>query len=222
MHTTENTSPVIRVVIADDHTIMRLGMTALLEQETGIEVVACVTNGEEACQTVMELKPDVVVMDMIMPKMGGLEATRAITNTGETSVLALSAGMERRQVVEVLEAGAMGYVVKGAGFEELVEGIRTVARNEVFLSSQVQKMILDDFLKSVPDEHAQGYDILTSRECEIVQLLAQGKCTKEIAFYYNISAKTVENHRQNIMKKLNFNSLADLTRYAIREGLISA
>jgi DNA-binding NarL/FixJ family response regulator len=130
--------------------------------------------------------------------------------------------MERRQVVEVLEAGAMGYVVKGAGFEELVEGIRTVARNEVFLSSQVQKMILDDFLKSVPDEHAQGYDVLTSRECEIVQLLAQGKCTKEIAFYYNISAKTVENHRQNIMKKLNFNSLADLTRYAIREGLISA
>ncbi len=211
----------IRVVIADDHAIMRQGVAALLSREDDIEVVATVPDGEEACRAAQEFKPDVVVLDVMMPRMGGIEATRIITRTGGSAVLALSMGTERRHVVEILGAGAKGYVVKDVGVDELVRGIRAVARKETFLSSHVQKMLLDDFLARVPEEHAQGYDVLTAREREIVRMLALGECTKEIAYTFKISIKTVENHRQSIMKKLNFNSLADLTRYAIREGIIS-
>jgi len=222
MSSTHSSASPIRVVIADDHTILRQGLAALLAQEEGIEVVACVSDGIEACQAARRHKPDVVVLDVMMPNMGGIEATRAITGSGDSSVIALSMGIERRHIVEMLAAGAKGYVIKDADISELVQGIRSVSRKESFLSSHIQRMLLNEFLERVPDEHAQGYDILTNRECEILRMLACGACTKEIAFSLNISVKTVENHRQSIMKKLNFKSLADLTRYSIREGLTSA
>ena len=210
----------IRIILADDHLIVRDGMRYLLEKETGMVVVAMADNGRMALQLCRELHPDVVVMDIAMPEMNGIEATRRLTaEMPGTGVLILSMHSARRYIVEALAAGAKGYLPKECASEELVRGIRTVAANETYLSPQVAGLIVKDYMKRLSETHAPPLAFLSSREREILQLVAEGKNTKEIALIIGVSGKTVETHRQQIMKKLNLRSVAELTRYAIREGL---
>ena len=211
---------VISILLADDHMIVREGMRSLLEKETDMEIVAVADNGRMALQLARELRPDVVVMDIAMPEMNGIEATRRLL--GEKPgirVLILSMHSARRFVVESLAAGAKGYLLKDCASEELVRGIRTVAADETYLSPKVADIIVRDYMKRLPESQKPDLAILSSREGEVLQLIAEGLNTKEIAFTLGVSAKTVETHRQQIMKKLNLYSIAELTRYAIREGL---
>ena len=210
----------IRVLLADDHNIVREGLRSLLEKDPEIEVVAMADNGRTAVQLAGELKPDVAVLDIAMPEMNGIEATRRITRDDpEIKVLALSMHSARRFVTEALSAGAKGYLLKDCAAEELVRAIRTVAANETYLSPKVAGLIVKDYLKHSPESTLSDESCLTNREREILQLIAEGESTKEIAFKIGVSIKTVETHRQQIMKKLNLHSVAELTRYAIREGL---
>lgn len=167
-----------------------------------------------------ELRPHVVVMDISMPVMNGIDATRAIVRElPETSVLALSMESDRRFVIEVLRAGAKGYVLKDCTFEELVTGVRTVAADDTYLGPRISRLIVKDYLQRIPDDAAATHETLSVREREILQKIADGMNAKEIAFAFDVSVKTVENQRQSIMKKLNLYSIAKLTKYAIREGL---
>jgi len=210
----------IRVLLADDHNIVREGLRSLLEKEPDIEVVAMADNGRTAVQLAGELKPDVAVLDIAMPEMNGIEATRRISrDVPEIKVLALSMHSARRFVTEALSAGAKGYLLKDCAAEELVRAIRTVAGNETYLSPKVAGLIVKDYLKHSPETTLSDDSCLTNREREILQLIAEGESTKEIAFKIGVSIKTVETHRQQIMKKLDLHSVAELTRYAIREGL---
>jgi len=210
----------IRVLLADDHKIVREGLMSLLEKEPDIDVVAMADNGRTAVQFAGELKPDVAVLDIGMPEMNGIEAIRRISHDDpEIKVLTLSMHSARRFVTEALSAGAKGYMLKDCAVEELVRAIRTVANNETYLSPKVAGLIVRDYLKHSPDS-AQSHDyLLSTREREVLQLIAEGESTKEIAFKLSVSIKTIETHRQQIMKKLNLHSVAELTRYAIREGL---
>jgi len=210
----------IRVLLADDHNIVREGLMSLLEKEPDIDIVAMADNGRTAVQLAGEMKPNVAVLDIAMPEMNGIEATRRISqDVPEIKVLALSMHSARRFVTEALSAGAKGYLLKDCAAEELVRAIRTVAANETYLSPKVAGLIVKDYLKHSPDSAPSAESFLTNREREILQLIAEGESTKEIAFKIGVSIKTVETHRQQIMKKLNLHSVAELTRYAIREGI---
>ncbi len=210
----------IRVLLADDHNIVREGLRSLLEKDPEIEVVAMADNGRTAVQLARDLRPDVAVLDIAMPEMNGIEATRRIfRDDPQIKVLALSMHSARRFVTEALSAGAKGYLLKDCAAEELVRAIRTVAGNETYLSPKVAGLIVKDYLKHSPEATLSDNSSLTNREREILQLIAEGASTKEIAFKIGVSIKTVETHRQQIMKKLNLHSVAELTRYAIREGL---
>jgi len=210
----------IRVLLADDHNIVREGLRSLLEKEPDIEVVAMADNGRTAVRLAGELKPDVAVLDIAMPEMNGIEATRRINRVNpEIRVLTLSMHSARRFVTEALSAGSKGYLLKDCASEELVRAIRTIAADETYLSPKVAGLIVKDYLKHSPDSAPSAESCLTIREREVLQLIAEGESTKEIAFKLGVSIKTVETHRQQIMKKLNLNGVADLTRYAIREGL---
>jgi DNA-binding NarL/FixJ family response regulator len=210
----------IKVLLADDHKIVREGLRSLLERESDMTVIAVADNGRMAVQLAKELLPDVVVMDIAMPEMNGIEATRRLTaESSEIKVLALSMHSAKRFVVEVLSVGAKGYLLKDCAADELVRAIRTVASDKIYLSPDVADQIVKDYVKHLPDSKPSALNILSTREKEVLQLIAEGRNTKEIAFTLNVSIKTVETHRQQIMKKLNLQSVAGLTRYAIREGL---
>ncbi len=210
----------IRVLLADDHNIVREGLKSLLEKDPDIEVVAMADNGRTAVRLAGELKPDVAVLDIAMPEMNGIEATRRIYRDNPAiKVLTLSMHSARRFVTEALSAGAKGYLLKDCAAEELVRAIRTVAGDETYLSPKVAGLIVKDYLKHSPETTPSADSCLTNREREILQLIAEGESTKEIAFKLGVSIKTVETHRQQIMKKLNLHGVAELTRYAIREGL---
>jgi len=210
----------IRVLLADDHKIVREGLRSLLEKEPDIDVIAMADNGRMAVQLAGKLMPDVAVIDIAMPEMNGIEATRRILGDNpETKVLTLSMHSARRFVTEALAAGAKGYLLKDCASEELVRAIRIVAANETYLSPKVAEMIVKDYMKRLPESMLPADSLLSTREREVLQLIAEGRCTKEIAFTLGISVKTAETHRQQIMKKLNLHSVAELTRYAIREGL---
>jgi DNA-binding NarL/FixJ family response regulator len=199
---------------------VREGLRSLLEKEPDIDIVAMADNGRTAVQLAAELKPDVAVLDIAMPEMNGIEATRRISRDDpQVKVLALSMHSARRFVTEALSAGAKGYLLKDCAAEELVRAIRTVAANETYLSPKVAGLIIKDYLKHSPETRLSDNSCLTNREREILQLIAEGESTKETAFKIGVSIKTVETHRQQIMKKLNLHSVAELTRYAIREGL---
>jgi DNA-binding NarL/FixJ family response regulator len=212
----------IKVLIVDDHPILREGLRVLLEKETDMEVTGEAGTGYEAVQLAGKLQTDVIVMDINMPDMNGIEATRRILaeDPGKT-VLALSLESDRRFVVEILESGARGYLLKDAFFEELATAIRTVATGDTYLCPKITELIIKDYMKRIPDKTSLTFEYLTTRERETIQLIADGRNSKEIAAEFGVSVKTIEVHRHNIMKKLNLYSIAELTKYAIREGLTS-
>jgi two-component system response regulator NreC len=210
----------IRIIIADDHKIVRNGLRSLIEKELDIEVIADVDNGRNAVRTALELAPDVVIMDIAMPDLNGIEATRQITAAlPGTKVIALSMHADKRHVMEMLKAGASGYVLKDNAYEELASAIRTALGNHTYLSPQVAKIVIGDYVKLAQTANDSVFSLLSAREREVLQLLAEGKSTAHIAESLFISVKTVETYRQHIMEKLNIRSIAELTKYAIREGL---
>lgn len=212
----------LKIMIVDDHTIVRDGLRLLLEKEPDLEVVAEAENGAMAIQRANEFLPDVIVMDINMPEMNGIEATRRImAENSAVKVLALSMESDRRFVVEVLQSGAKGYILKDSAFAELAVGIRVVANDEQYLCPKISEMIIKDYLLSIPEGISIGHTILTTHERELIQYIADGKNTKDIAHMSGVSTKTIDNQRHNIMKKLDLYSIASLTKYAVREGLTS-
>ena len=213
----------IRVLIADDHKIMLAGLRSLLEKQTDFEVVAEAENGRKAVQMAQESKPDIVVMDVSMPDLNGIEATTQIVESlPETRVIALSMHSDKRFVMGMLRAGASGYLLKDCASQELANAIQQVAGGKKYLSPEITGVIIDDLLLGGSSEEvATAASQLSAREREVLQLIAEGWSTKQIASHLYVSIKTIETHRRQIMKKLDLHSIADLTKYAVREGLTS-
>lgn len=208
----------IKILLVDDHRIVRQGLRALLEKETDIEVVSDACSGRDAVLLAGELLPDVIVLDVAMPDMNGIDAARRIVaDHPDSSILALSMIGDKRFVYEMFSVGVKGYLLKDCAADELVRAIRAVHHGEMYISSQIAGIVIKDFIKQIPEASPD----LTSREREVLQLIAEGKNAKEIAFILKLSSKTVDTFRQSIMKKLGLKSVAELTKYAIREGLTS-
>ena len=206
-----------RILLVDDHAVVRQGFKMLLDAQPDMEIVGEASNGREAVETAEALRPDVVVMDVAMPELNGIEATRRLTaSTPHTRVIALSMHKDSVYVREVLRAGARGYLLKDSGSADLVAAVRAVAQGEGYLSPAISNAVLDDYRKHV----SNPIDLLTSREREVLQMLAEGKTNKEIAGVLNLSVYTVDAHRGRIMEKLNLHSINELTRFAVRNGLI--
>ena len=212
----------IRVMIVDDHNIVREGIRNLLEKFSDIAVVAEADNGRSALQAVGEFFPDLVLMDMSMPGMNGIEATqRIIAEHPKVRVLILSMHKDKRFVSQAFHAGAKGYLLKDCASAALVKAIHTVALGEMYICPEIIEVVMDDYIKRIPDSFAQLDVPLTPREREVLQLIAEGSNAKNIGFHLKINVKTVDTHRQQVMKKLKLFSVAELTKYAIREGVIS-
>jgi DNA-binding NarL/FixJ family response regulator len=212
----------IKILLADDHKIVRDGLRSLIESHTDMGIVAEAENGRTAVELAQKLSPDVVVMDISMPDLNGIEATRQIISARpEVKVIALSMHSDKRFVVGMFQAGASGFLLKDCAFEELASAIVSVTTNQKYLSPHVAGVMIDDYLQRFPPEDDSVSSALTKREREVLQLLAEGWSTKQIASHLSVSVKTVETHRRQIMKKLNVHSIAELTKYAIREGLTS-
>ena len=212
----------VRILIADDHKIVREGLRALIEKHEKMEVVAEAETGLDAVRLTRKLEPDVVIMDLGMPQMNGIEATREITASNRRiKVIALSMHSDKRFVLQMLKAGASGYLLKDSAFEELITAVKTVTSNQSYLSPKITDVVLKEYLQTVSRGDASVFSVLTHREREVLQMLAEGRSTKEIAASLNVSVKTVETHRQQIMDRLKIRSVAELTKYAIREGLTS-
>lgn len=200
--------------------MLRDGLRSILASEQGLEVVGEAGDGHSAVAMARELQPDVIVMDIGMQGLNGVEATRLIkAENPRIKVLALSTYSDKRYVLSVLEAGASGYVLKASAFDELRRAIRAVSENKEYLSPEVTGAVVEARVRAPAEPGASAYTILGSREREVLQLLAEGCSSPEIAQRLHISASTVETHRRNIMRKLNLHSIAELTKYAIREGL---
>lgn len=211
-----------KILIADDHKIMRDGLRMLLEKQADFRIVAEAGDGRTAVKMAHELSPDLVVMDASMPDMNGIEATRQIVSgIPGIKIIALSMHSERHYIVEMLKAGASGYVLKDCAFDELISAIRSVLDNTMYLSPKITDTILKEYIHDVPFKNISAFSSITNREREILQLIAEGNTTKEIAGLLDISVKTVETHRQQLMNKLKIHSIAGLTKYAVREGLTS-
>jgi len=211
----------IRIVLADDHQIVRLGLRSLLEAEPDIQVVGEADNGEATLKLVQELTPDVVIMDISMPDLNGIEATRRIlAKSPAIKIIALSMHSDSLFVLNMLKAGASGYLLKDCALEELVKAIRTVVRQQTYLSLSISHLMIKD-LASTSAGSLSAYTVLTSRERQVLQMLANGHTTNQIAATLEISVKTVEAHRQQVMNKLGIRSVAELTKYAIQQGLTS-
>lgn len=212
----------IRILIADDHQILRQGLRTLLEKEPDMEVVAEAEDGRKTVALVREVIPHVVIMDVNMPDMNGIEASRQIlSELPEVKIIALSMHADRRFVINMLKAGAQGYLLKDCAFEELAQAIRLVMANKTYLSPGVAGIVVKDYVHRMPGPAPSAFSVLTAREREVLQLMAEGKSTSQIAELLSISVKTVETHRQQLMHKLGMRSVAELTKYAIREGLTS-
>jgi two-component system response regulator NreC len=207
----------IKILLADDHALVRQGFRMILEAQADMEIVGQAGNGNEAVDLAEKLKPDVVIMDVAMPELNGIEATRRLAaSLPRTRVLALSMHKDSVYVREILRAGARGYLLKDSGDADLVAAVRAIAKGEGYISPSVSDAVLSDYRKHVTDP----LDLLTSREREVLQHIAAGKINKEIAASLNLSVYTVEAHRGRIMEKLNLHSTGELVRFALRNGLI--
>ncbi len=212
----------IKVLLADDHKILREGLISLLKKQRDIELIGEAEDGREAVEMALKLKPDVVIMDIGMPKLNGIEATRQIKAAlPDVKVIALSIHSDKRFVKDMLKAGALSYLLKDSAFNELVKAINAVNDNNTYIGSGITDIIIEDYLQQLNKDTSTSDSPLSDRENEVLRLLAEGKNTKEIASLLNVSPKTVETHRQHIMEKLNIHNLADLVKYAIQSGLIS-
>ena len=212
----------IRVVVVDDHKLVKEGICALLKDEPAVEVIGDAADGRAAVRMAEELSPDVVLMDVALPGLNGIEATRQIVKSKpRVRVLALSMYADGNYVSEMLKAGAAGYLLKDCEFDELTRAIRTVASDHTYLSPRISNLVVADYLEHMPEDSQSPAELLTPREREVLQLLAEGESVKEIAVKLNVSIKTVETHRRQIMEKLDIHSIAELTKYAVRRGLTS-
>jgi len=212
----------VKVILADDHRIVREGLYSLLAKEPDMEVVGQADNGRATVEMARDLKPDVIVMDITMPQLNGIEATRQVlAGDSGVRVLALSMHSDKRFVAGVLGAGATGYLLKDCALEELVRAIRVVIANQTYLSPGIAGIMVQGYMSHLPEAEHSILFILTAREREVLQLLAEGKTTKEIASALTVSVKTVETHRHRTMNKLDIHTVAELTKYAVREGLTS-
>ena len=207
----------IRILLADDHAVVRQGFRMILSAQSDLEIVGEAGNGREAIDLAASLRPDVVVMDVTMPELNGIEATRRLTaDNPHVRVVALSMHKDSVYVREILRAGARGYLLKDSVADDLVAAVRAVAGGEGYLSPAVSNAVLDDYRKHVTNP----IDLLSSREREVLQMLAEGKTNKEIAATLNLSVYTVNAHRGRIMEKLNVHSINELVRFAVRNGLV--
>jgi two-component system response regulator NreC len=209
----------IRVLLADDHQIVRDGLHALLEAEPDLEILGEAGNGRAAVQLAAQLRPQIVIMDIGMPGLNGMEATRQILEAAPgVKVIALSMHSDRRFIEGMFKAGAAGYLLKDSAFDELARAVRTVVEGRPYLSPSIAGAVIDGYVNPTPRARSAS-DLLTPREREVLQLLAEGNSTKQIAISLAVSVKTVETYRSRLMEKLDLHSVAELTKYAVREGL---
>ncbi len=212
----------IKILIADDHKITRQGLRSLLANESDMEVVAEADEGRAAVRLASQLKPDIVIMDVSMPELNGMEAARQITKSmPAVKVVALSMHSDNVYVTEMLKSGVCGYLLKDCAFEELASAIRSVVDGKTYLSPSISGVVVNGYLNRISNHDSDNSEVLSDREREILQIIAEGKSTKQIALKLHISIKTVETHRRKIMNKLNMFNVAELTKYAIRKGLTS-
>src|SRR6266568_5051340 len=212
----------MKILLADDHNVLRKGLRRILEEQPDLEVVGEAADGREAVTLAHSLRPDIVVMDIAMPLMNGLEATRQILQRhSEMNVLILSMYSDENYVVQVLRAGARGYLLKDTAEEDLITAVRTVANGQPFFSPKIAKLLLGDGMQRLRQEGVNdSYDLLTAREREVLQLIAEGKSNKESAAALFVSPTTIETHRARIMDKLDLHSTADIVLYAVRKGIV--
>ncbi len=213
----------IRIVLADDHTVMRAGIRLVLEREPDLHVVGEASDGREAVHAVERVQPDVVVMDIAMPNLNGIEATRQIVANGAAvSIVVLSMHSDEEYVLRALKAGARGYLLKESAEADLIAAVRAVIGGKSFFSPAVSRLLVEDYVRQLQDRDIEdSYELLTTREREILQLVAEGKSNKDVANLLNLSVYTVETHRSNIMERLNLHGMPELILYAVRKGVIS-
>jgi DNA-binding NarL/FixJ family response regulator len=213
----------IRILLADDHTVVRRGLRLLLEGQPEFSVVAEASDGKQAVDAAEVSRPDVVVLDVAMPNLNGIEAAqRILASNPAVAIVVLSMHSDEGYVLRALKAGAKGYLLKDAAEGDLIEAIKTVTRGKTFFSSEITKMLAEDYVREIRARGSEdSYELLTPREREILQLLAEGKSNKDIAGMLNLSLYTVETHRRNLQDKLNIHSFAELILYAVRKGVIS-
>lgn len=213
----------IRILLADDHTVMRRGLRLLLESQPEFEVVAEASDGHEAVQQTEATQPDVAVLDIAMPNLSGIEAAQRInTASPEVGIVILSMHSDESYVLRALKAGAKGYLLKDSAEGDLIDAIKSAHEGRTFFSGEITRMLMDDYVREIRSRGVEdSYDLLTSREREILQLLAEMKSNKEIAERLHLSLYTVETHRRNLQEKLNLHSLAELILYAVRKGVIA-
>ncbi len=212
----------IKVLIADDHRLFRDGLRTLLEKQKNINIVGETKDGSDTFTAAIRLRPDIILMDISMPGLNGIETTRKIlTQFDSLKILMLSMHSDRRYVTESLKAGAVGYLLKDSAFEELITAIRIISENGIYLSPRINESVIKEYIAAAKNAPQSSFSILSAREREVLQMLAEGKTTKETASSLNVSVKTIETHRKQIMDKLDIHSIAELTKYAIREGLTS-
>lgn len=213
----------LRILLADDHTIVRNGLRVLLERQPDFAIVGEASNGREAIEIARKETPDVVLMDVAMPIMNGIEAAARITAAQpKTAVVILSMHSDETYILRALKAGARGYLLKDSAESDLIQAVRAVAAGKAFFSPAVSKVLAEDYLRQVQQRGVDDpYDLLTARERELLQLIAEGKSAKEIATLLHLSAYTIDTHRGNLMQKLNVHSIPELILYAVRRGIIS-
>jgi DNA-binding NarL/FixJ family response regulator len=210
----------MKILLADDHALMREGLRMLLEKLAGITIVGEADNGISAVRMARDLKPDLVLMDIAMPDLNGIEASRRImAEAPRAKVIALSMHADKRFVRHMFAAGAAGYVLKGSAFEEVAAAIKTVAAGRIYISPKITDQVLADYVKQLAKSSAGAESPLSGREREVLQMLAEGKSSRKIAERLQVSVTTVDTHRKHIMDKLGFRTIAELTKYAVREGL---
>lgn len=212
----------IKIILADDHNVMREGLRLVLDRESDLEILAEADNGRAAVSAAKKLGPDLVVMDVSMPDLNGMEATRQIVaENPDIKILALSMYSDKRFVEGMFKAGVSGYILKNCIARELVSAIRFVAKGEIYISPKIAGTIIHGYLLSLGEKNGSNEELLTIREREILQLISEGRNSRNIAETLHVSPKTVDAHRRNIMEKIDAHSIAELTKYAIREGLTS-